>query len=232
MLPFWNGDKLQCSHLSRLLADLEPTHNDTADVLFCSRFDCAHDLTAEEYLSRKFNIFSYTSKRRGTGWPIGCNELLLGMLEWFYHKKESGKIPNYRALFVAESDCIPLQRDWIARLTAEWDKIPQPKVMAGAWLSNGVRPGLGHINGGCCFLSGDPKFLKWMLRQSLPRAGWDYALAPAMKQWGWANIPMIRSEWRTPITEETFKTEQEAGTIFYHGCKGLAGIDLARKNLL
>jgi hypothetical protein len=72
-IPFWNGDKDQAMKLARLLADLQPVHSTTADVLFVSRFDTKHDKQTIDYVSRKFNVYYHVSQRREVGWPHGCN---------------------------------------------------------------------------------------------------------------------------------------------------------------
>src|SRR6476660_7427789 len=96
-LPFWEGDKLQCMTLAKLLADLEETHSTKADVLFIARFDCKHDMDVVRNISRKFNVYTHTSKRRGTGWPMGCNSLFFGTLEWVYYKMAGAQVPHYRS---------------------------------------------------------------------------------------------------------------------------------------
>src|SRR6476660_5410226 len=123
VISFWQGDQNMAMRLARLMADLSPGRNDLIDILFCARFDCPHDLAAEKYVARKFNVFTMISRRRGTGWPHGCNELFFGMLEWVYHKKEAGHIPNYKAIFVVESDCAPLASNWIQLLHKGWDEL-------------------------------------------------------------------------------------------------------------
>lgn len=234
-LQFWQGDKEQAMQLARLLADLEPKHCDRADLLLVSRFDCVVDQATVKHVARKFNTFSYISKRRGTGWPHGCNELFFGMLEWFYHKKEAGQIPNYKAVFAIEADGIPITPNWIARLNEEWDEINRnAKVyVAGAWLNDGPH-GVGHINGNALF-SGDTKFMTWLVRRvggCNSDVGWDWIYAKDFKNWGWQPIPQIKSVWRTPITETIFKGEIEQGTVWYHGVKNQDGIKLCRKHFL
>jgi len=236
-LQFWNGDKREALQLAKLLADLEPKHCDIADFLFVSRFDTQHDPVTIKHVSRKFNTFSYVSKGRGTGWPHGCNDLLFGTLGWLYHKKQAGQIPGYKAIFCFEADGIPMRKDWIQALRDAWDAVnkPKPVCQAGAWLANGPDDkGTGHINGNC-LLSGDLSFLKWLFQSGggvNSRSGWDWILAPKFKARGWANIPQIRSWWRTPITEELFLEGVRDKIIWQHGIKGDSGFKLCRKYLL
>jgi hypothetical protein len=234
ILPFWDGDKSDAMHLARLFADMQPGPgvSTEADFLFVCRFDSSQDQATINYVSRKFKVYTYTSKRRGTGWPNGCSDLFFGCMEYFYRMMEAGKIPHYKAGFMMESDVIPLATDAVGQLSAIWDGLP-PVCVAGAWLPNGVSPGLGHINGGACLLSGDLNFLKWLATRAQSRGGgWDYLLAPEFSKRGWKDIPRIRSHWKQQVTEESFLREKSSGTLFLHGSKGNIGVNLCRKHLL
>lgn len=234
VLQYWEGDKNQAMRLARLLADLEPAHTEKADFLFLSRFDCGHDLDTIKYVSRKFNTFQYRSPRRGVGWPCGCNELTFGGLEWFYHKKASGQIPNYKAAFLLESDGVPLQKDWIAQVSADWDGFKSDSCVAGAWLEHGAFPDVGHINGNL-LMTGDLKFLHWLVKRVGgvdSRVGWDFILARDFMEWGWTKYPRIVSAWRTPLSEAMFLKAQSEGVLYWHGVKDNKGIELCRKHLL
>lgn len=229
---FWEGDRDQAMKLTKLLVDLEPKHSDLADLLFVSRFDCKHDSVTESWASRKFNTYSYTSTRRGTGWPNGCNSIFFGALEWIYHKMAGGKIPHYKAILILGPDSAPLSKDWLPKLHQNWDKLKNV-YMAGALVEGGGRE---HINGDCVLLSGDLKFLKWLavkIGDVKLSAGWDWYLASAFKQWGWADIPSIKSYWRIPqFTQEDWTSSVNHGIDWVHGVKTDDLLLLSRKNLL
>lgn len=236
-LQFWDGDRSQAFRLAKLLSDMEPEHCKLADFLLVARFDCKHSDQVIKDVSRKFNTFSYISKGRGTGWPAGCNDLFFGTMGWFYHKKLAGQIPNYKAIFTFEADGVPMQKDWVKKLSESWDTVNQksPVCMAGAWLDNGPDGiGTGHINGNA-IMSGDFTFLKWLITHASNinvRVGWDWILAPQFKARGWADIPQIRSVWRTELTEEMFLGGMREGRIWHHGVKDDAGIQFCRKYLI
>lgn len=235
-LQYWSGDRAQALQLARLLADIEPTMSERADFLFVSRFDCTHDAATVAHVARKFKVFTHTSKRRGTGWPLGCNSLWFGTMEWFFRKIEARQVLPYKAAFCIEADGIPMSKTWIADLSNQWDVINKrkPVVMAGAWLANGPIPDCGHINGNA-MITGDLKFLKHLvlrIQDVKGTVGWDYGLAPMFRDWGWSDMHLIRSVWRQPITEEIFLRNQREGTIWFHGIKEDNGIKLCRKFLL
>jgi hypothetical protein len=236
-IPFWKGDKAQAMKLARLIADLQEEHSVRADVLFCARFDCPHDRATIDYVARKFNVYAHTSQRREVGWPHGCNGIFFGMIEWFHGMIESERVPKYKALFIAESDGAPLTYDWLSRLVWEWDKVNELKkvYMAGALVPD-IENNHPHINGGCAFLSGDMKFLHWLVKKVGGiniAAGWDWILHKRFEEWGWSDIPSIKSYWRRPaFTESDWLPEIKKGTVWLHGVKDDSLLDLSRKKLL
>jgi hypothetical protein len=239
VLPFWNGDKAQHIALARFIADLEPAHSEQVDILFLARFDAAPDDETIKYVSRKFNVHVYKCNRREVGWPHGCNGLFSGAIEFFHRMTRGGKIPAYKAMLIVEADCVPLSRTWLSQLMAEWDRVSREKYVciAGAYIPN-PNPAdprsRDHINGGCCFLSGDSDFMSWLFtRMGRVNAGWDWILAPQFKTRGWADIPAIWSHWRTDDKNEAQTRElMKHGVLLFHGVKGPNLLENARKILL
>jgi len=238
MLPFWSGDRNQGFKLARLIADLEPKHSDVADFLFVARFDCKHGDQTVKYVSRKFNVHTYTSKKRGVGWPAGCNSLFFGSMEWVYHKMNAGHIPRYKAIFNMGADCVPLSKNWLSQLVDAWDlySVKAPLYVAGP-LVPGAAHGRAHINGDAAVLSGDLRFLKWLamdVEDMRVPAGWDWVLAGDFEKWGWVDFPFMRSYWRHPgeFDQRGWDKEVDSGVSFIHGVKDDSLLNLARKNLL
>lgn len=237
-IPFWSGDRDQALKLGRLLADLEPKHNEQADLMFVSRFDSKHDDATIEYVSRKFNVASHVSKRRSVGWPTGCGGTFFGTLERVYYDIQAKKCPHYKAIFVAESDGGPLSQDWISSLSYEWDRLTNEAggrlCMAGDMIVSG---GKQHINGGCCLLATD-NFLHWLavkIGDCSPSVGWDWddRLLMEFRRRGWADTATIRSEWRTStFTTEHWNRCSKDGVVWFHGVKDNSLITMAREILL
>jgi len=218
-LQFWEGDKDGAYRLAKLLADIEPGHNSQAEFLFVHRFDCKFDQNIRHYVSRKFNTHVHHCKRRGVGWPQGCNELWLGTMEWIYHNLQKPDWGSpYKAVFTLEGDGAPLCSNWISRLSTKWDEI-QPAYVAGHYIADHPRP---HINGNALF-SCHPAFLKWLatrIHTVNASAGWDYYLTPLFKQWGQADIPEIRSYWSSQtMSDEWFANELRNDVVWVHGVK-------------
>ncbi len=228
-LQFFDGDREQAMKVARLIADLEPRHSEYADFLFTSRFDSSHDLDTIKYVSSKFNVHTYVNRQRGKLWPMGCNSLAFGTLDWVFSYGEADRIPPYKAVLLFEADACPLAPNWISELSQFWDKAN--KKVVGPLLQH---PGE-HINGNC-LLSGSKEFLKWIARDvggCTPHAGWDYVMASEFKKRGWADCPRMKSWWQTPsLSYEQFEELSRQGVVFFHGCKNDSLIEHVRKRFI
>jgi hypothetical protein len=232
-MQYWEGDKASAGKLLRFIADLEPKHCELADILLVNRFDCVPDAPAASYVGRKFNTFSYSSRRRGTGWPNGCNDLWFSTMEWVLGAQEMKKTPPYKAVFTFEADGAPLFQDWIRRLSFAWDRVQsKAKIyVAGAY----IPPPIEHINGNM-LLSCDHKFLNWLVRKvsgGPANVGWDYYLFNAFKRWGVANIPEIVSLYHTTAyTKERYDAMCLNSTTWVHGVKDNSLMECSREKWL
>lgn len=237
-LQMWEGDQAQALALARLIADLEPRHNDRADFLFSYRFDCPPDKKTEEYIATKFNVFSWVNRhRRGEGWPGGCNDLWFGTMDRVYDLCNAGQMPAYKAVLTCEADCAPLVPHWLNSLHTEWDKLSQKGAkLAGHLLSYPPQPKVRlHCNGNALF-SGDLNYLHRIARKigGCPTsAGWDFFLAPQLKELGWADCPAIRSHWNAQTALPPFlERVTNEGCVFLHGVKDHSVLNYVRERYL
>jgi len=232
-LQFWNGDKDQAMRLARTIADMQPGRCDNADFLFMSRFDCTQDAPTIQEVSRKFNVFQAVSRRRGTGWPHGCNDLWFGTLDHIYSKTVARQMPEYKAILTFEADCAPTASNWVNELHRAWD-LAAPAQIVGS-LIPGKDGGHDHINGNMMF-TGDLAALKWVTRDvggCHARGGWDYLLAPQFKKRGWADCPGMRSDYRMEtMTREYFEHLITSGVFFHHGCKDGSSLALVQERFV
>ena len=234
VLSYWQGDRVAASNLTKLIADLEERHNGFVDFLIVHRFDCQPDLDAVKYLSRKFNVRVYRSPRRGVGWPDGCNDIWFGAVEWVFHMMEAQRLPHYAALLNLEADVVPMDRNWLRAIAQRWDSLNRAKrlVQAGSLVNMG---GKEHVNA-VSVITGDFNFLRWLNRvgsSNFRGGGWDFALAPQIKQFGYANMPEIKLDWNLKTFDpDRWDAERQKGTVLFHGCKDDSLLTLAREKLL
>ena len=216
-LQFWDGDRAQALDTARLVADLEPRKNPEFDFLFSARIDSSHDRKVVEHVSRKFDTYTHMGRRRGTGWPAGCNDQWFDTMTRVYELCKTKKLPQYDAILTFEADCSPLRPGWLELLSAQWLRA-KVKIMGSLLQAPGE-----HINGNA-FFSGNMDFL-WKIAHKIigcsPTGGWDYLMAPLFKQAGWFNCPLMRSEWTRALefTKEEYERQLDAGLVFHHGMK-------------
>jgi hypothetical protein len=234
----WEGDNAQAMRLARLIADLEPRHSDRADFFFCYRFDCKPDKATEDYVSSKFNVFSWVNRhRRGEGWPGGCNDLWFGTMDRIYDLCQAGQMPEYKAVLTCEADSSPLVPHWINSLHSEWDKMSQKEAkLVGHLLQYPPQPQCRlHCNGNALF-SGDLTYLHHLARKiggCPPSAGWDFYLAPQLQALGWADSPAIRSYWNAQTAQVPFlERVTNEGCVFLHGVKDYSVQEYVRNRYL
>lgn len=234
-IPFWEGDRHFAIMVARLLADIQPYHSEDFDLLLVSRFDCPSvDEATIKHVSRKFNVLTHRSKRRDTGWPLGCNGIFFGSLEYIYHKTNAGQIPGYKAIFNCAADTVPLTNECFGYLHREWEALSHKGVtFAGALVPDG---GKEHINGDATLFSGDPKYLKWLavtVGGMRARVGWDFGLARDFRARGWANLPGIRSFWGTPsMSKADIAAQAKGGVVWMHGIKDDSALKWSRENIV
>lgn len=233
-LQFWKGDCNQAFRLADLLTDLETEHSNQADFLLVSRFDCPHNLDLIKRISRKFNVHHFVSRRRGTGWPVGCNELWLATMEWVTCMRAGGKIPRYKAVFTFEADNAPLMRGWINHFSHHWD-LEYARKQGKLSLMGFLHPMGPHINGNC-LVSLDPAITTPLLKAAnrCPAyQGWDYYIAGEARRLGWAKMPGLLSVWNTKtVNPEDGEHWIKEGFMWVHGVKDDSLMNFARKKLL
>jgi len=233
-IPYWAGDKQRALELTKFIADLEPSKSELADITFIPRFDATEpDANTMALVNHKFHATVHRSTARGIGWPNGCNKIALGTFLWASQMAQRGDWP-YKALAIVESDAIPMRKDWIERLSEQWDEASDGKPLAVAGDIVNLPKLPDHVNANALYCT-QPDFLSALTAQIMRcpiNMGWDYYCRTWLKAVGWAQIG-IRSVWRMktfpPIQ---WDIEQERGTVLHHGVKDMSLLMLARKKLL
>jgi len=243
-LQFWEGDKRIAMDLARLLADLEPTPRTDVYFLFSARFDATHDIETIQYVSKKFPVLVHTTSRKGIDWPNGPNQMMADTYEFCVEYTRKRQI-NANAVFLMESDCVPLAKDWLNQIIEEYRTCD--RMVLGAWLKRGDA-GVEHVNGNCIISLDFWKRFREILNPK-ENGGWDATLAycmlpnahPSRLIWSDYHLGTPKNPWRgcdylwTPRRyndRENALYGQDINPVWYHGPKNGLGLDCVRKRLL
>lgn len=229
-LQYYPGDRDAAMSTARMLADVQEAHCDIADFCFVSRFDTTPDPDTVLYVSRAFNVMTIRSRRTGTGWPHGPNELWFDLVDQTSELITAGFWPKYQAVLTFESDTTVLSKTWVADLKSEWEARPSNTWIMGSLQSQPDE----HINGNL-LISADLDYLKKVraIGGCAPSGGWDYELRHRFKAWGWFPTNKMVSWWNSrTLLEPDFLRLQKSGCVFFHGVKDRTGEVWARKHLI
>jgi hypothetical protein len=232
VLQFYEGDKARAMHLARLISDLQPEKTDRFDFAFAPRWDCTHDYETIQKVSRKFNVWQMKSNRRGMGWPHGCNELACDMMQQAYVHKREGKWSNHKAVYLIESDIMPMRRDWLEALSSEWDEAQaKGKLVMGSW--SPLHSLVGHINGNMLFSPDLVSKVKGL--EGCPaNAGWDCYFGPKFAPiWHKSRLMQNHYDYRSNIPPEILFSSVDGITpvAVVHGVKDTSAERQVRKLL-
>jgi len=226
-MQYWDGDRDRAMETSRLIADMELQKQDRHQFLFAYRFDAQlPDPETVRHVSEKFNVMKpHKGRRREVGWPAGCNGLACDilMLAAEKHREREWKTD---AVWLIESDIVPLKRDWLDLIDAEWKQaLAQNKLVMGAWQKEwGIN---GHVNGNLVF---HPTLCLKVagLEGSAPQMGWDVYLAEKFRPHWWKSSQMANFYRHVDVKMEQLFLPREP-LAFVHGIKDDSGRRLVRE---
>jgi hypothetical protein len=217
-LQFYEGDKEAAMRNARRIADNEPEFRKDTEFCFVTRFGTEHDQATVDYVAKKFKTTTFTSNRRGTGWPHGCNETWCATMQESLNRVKSGEWALAKAIFTFEADCIPVSRNWIQRLHEEWKKTED----AGKWICgwHGPHEDTGHINGNALFTPSLAKFIP-KIAGCDARLAWDCAFARVFQpHWRVANfLENLYNQREVPRAQ--LQDIVDSGVAIVHGVKDL-----------
>lgn len=178
-LQFCPIDQEEALLLANIIADNEPNPRYDVEIGISYRPDTDpnHVRRIKEVLERKFNhVFVNKSKRTGTGWPHGCNDLWYDTMHWVYDLRRSGKI-KATGVLTFEADNFPLKRDWINILKSEWNAKGAGRFAVGNVCE--AQPGVvKHVNGNGMFSIKMQDALGSRMNGCPANRGWDTYMAP------------------------------------------------------
>ncbi len=243
---YYHGDT-QVEALCQLLADLEDEKRDDITFLFTTRFDSAHNERAIKIIRDKFSkVFLHKTTRPGIGWPHGPNSMYADSHAHCIDKINSGEYDADGIWFI-EPDCIPLRKDYINVIKAEWQEcVKNRRRVLGCWLEYGDC-NTRHINGNCIIHKSLAEDYPEMLGTG--SGGWDADFAHIMMPNGMPSKTIFSdyahntpdNPWRDCnhlFNPRSFPSPENPlhGQVFtpawLHGVKGDAAIRCARDRLL
>lgn len=219
--------------LIQLICDIEHDPKPNSEFFLVYRKDCPIWVSREfEKLARgKFQrVAARMARNHDTGWPAGPNMLAasafieMSLLRREYLCKNSGCL-----LF--EPDCVPMQKDWIDRLSAEWDRVSAlGKEAFGHWhTGGGPEP---HLNGNAVFRTTFwEEHPTWIVGSGCQ--GWDFFFRDKFLPISMDSNLIFQHWQRHGITEEEFINMEKNGQhpVFFHGIKTPDGRQISRKLL-
>lgn len=225
-LQHWARDREAAARLARFMAKLEPRYREDVELCLVNRHDC-HPLDDEtcNQLVTRFHVSKVTISAHQVGYPRSPNYMVQELMQ---------NAPEYfedaDGILLMESDCVPMARDWIDQLKAEWARAwGSGKLLMGSWRAECTR--VGHINGNMVF----HPLLAHKVPLPLPtRKAWDVAWVPQFKD-HWCQTGLIANRYcEMFVTEEQIHTP-ECGTrppVLVHGIKDNSAWKVAEKLLL
>lgn len=219
-MQFWEGDKQAVGRNVRRIVDNEPVFRSDFEICLIARYDCKHDPEIVEYAKKRFRVSTYTSPRRATGWPHGCNELWCETMCEAYRRVKSGEWAQVRALFTMEGDCIPVDRDWLNKLTDSWNEAEtKGKWIAGTVASyDGTEKGV-HCNGNALFHANLFHLLGPRIAGCRADIAWDAFYSNVFKpHWLGTNL-MANLYTRREVSRREIVELRKHGVVMIHGVK-------------
>lgn len=229
-IQFYEKDKERAMAISRLIADIERQPREDVEFCFAARFDCGHDERTNAYVGQKFKTSLFKSTRQASGWPTACNMLWADLMEWC-------ALGNWDAVLTMEADAVPLQRDWLDKIKAEWMTAKAAgKLVAGCQITHAkYGPNFTHVNGNALW---DARILKHIPEMSITPKGypWDTYHKPKYIPYAYDSplfVSVHNAERKFTITEEFLYRPRIGGIIpaFFHGVKSAKAEQIVRKKL-
>lgn len=230
-LQFYPGDEMQAQELATLITEIEPKMRDDVDFALVHTREVKSFIAEDiaRILRQKFaNVSIIRSKRFGTGWPMGPNDLWQDGMRQLQALYRAEKL-RATAVFTFEPDCVPLRRDWIDTLKAAWAEAYANGKLVLGHAHNEPKT---HINGNAIF---DIRILDRIpeLIGCSAQTGWDVEHGQAL----------LRHSQDTPFIHQLHRMKDIALDFFcglrkmgftpaiFHGVKDCSAIGHARRIL-
>jgi hypothetical protein len=146
-------DLQEAFELVQLICEIEPKRRPETEFFLIYRKDCPIWIVREfeKLAGRKFGFAkACMARNHAEGWPYGSNMLAASaMMEMTILARQ--QLCRNDGYLLFEPDCAPLERDWLERLSSEWERAKSlGKEAVGHWHQQGDETTL-HMNGNAIF---------------------------------------------------------------------------------
>lgn len=171
-MQMWSGDADAAYSLLELLADIAlPEKYTRADLLISFKQEAPTRMDAIARIGRAFDrVHTFRCQKGPEGWPGGPNHQAEQTWRYFMSRIQM-RVWDYSGIFLAEADGIPCGRDWLDRVTDEWDACGRSGM--GCFVPGGPKGSANHVNG------------NMIMGPRLSELRSDFARAPRDLAWDW-----------------------------------------------
>lgn len=228
-------DLEQAFELVKLICDIEKHQRPDGEFFLVYRKDCPL------WVSKEFNklagpkfarVIAREARNFDTGWPGGSNMLAASAFIEMTILRREGICQN-SGFLLFEPDCVPMSKDWLDRLSDEWERTQQlGKEAFGHWHGGCESVPELHLNGNAVFMTAFYDMHPDMIIGSANQ-GWDFfyrhKFLPISR-----DSNLIFQHWnRYGFSLEEFQGIEKNGEhpVFFHGIKTPEGRAFARQLL-
>lgn len=224
-LQYWAGDRLAAQRLAKFIADIEPVRREDVELCIVRRHDAeAMDTEVMYHLTEKFAVSLRVTPEHVVGYPASPNFMAYDVMQ------AAADWEDVNAVLLMEADCVPVARDWIDQLKAEWLRAAeQGKLLLGSWRA--ACHANGHINGNMLF--GPSLVRKAGVKPCPVKKPWDVYYVKYFEP-HWMRTGLISNRYCELYVDDDKMRTPECGTrppCLIHGVKDQSTWNYARKKL-
>ena len=181
VIPYYSADREAAFRLARFITELEPRYREDVEMMLVPRGDAIPPSPVELLaLARRLPASWWQTSGMLVGHPAGSNEMAREIFAESYRRRRNGEWADVVGLIFVEPDCVPVDRDWINKLMAEYmfGRQHANALVVGCFRDVGVD--VPHINGNAVY---DPDVAhRCDFAVTNGGLGWDSAMAEQFSQ--------------------------------------------------
>lgn len=229
VIPFYDADREQAMRMAKFICDLEPKYRDDVFLCFVNRWDCPpiHPAEMMRFITT-FRVEWFASTTKAEGHPAGPNAMAKDIFLEAQRLVDAQRWADVDALLLMEPDCVPVAKDWLDQLRAEWDRAQDTNkaVSVGCWRDRYVD--VPHVNGNALWSTRLATAIN--VNMDCHGFGWDSAFSEQLRHRIYPTA-MIVNLWReenvadSRFEKSPFLPQSAYRPVLAHGVKD----DSARK---